>query len=146
VETLFIGGGTPTYLPPEKYFAAHTDWYSEIDGKRKHDNAQLCLTSEDMTRELIKNVLDALRKNPDAKMIDVSQNDWAGFCTCAKCKAIDDAEESHAGNARVDAQQVAEAVEKEFPTSWSNRWRISIPQAAQEHQVARQRLDSSMHD
>jgi hypothetical protein len=52
------------YLPPEKYFDEHPDWYSEIDGKRKHERAQLCLTNEEMTRELIKNVLETLRKNP----------------------------------------------------------------------------------
>lgn len=103
------------YLPPEKYFAAHPDWYSEINGKRKHEYAQLCLTNEEMTRELINNVLETLRKNRDARMIDVSQNDWHGFCTCAKCKAIDDAEESHAGTLVLMLNKVAEAVEKEFP-------------------------------
>ena len=85
------------YLPPEKYFADHPDWYSEIDGQRKHERAQLCLTNEEMIQELIKNVLKTLRDNPDATMIDVSQNDWYGFCTCEKCRALDDAEESHAG-------------------------------------------------
>ena len=103
------------YLPPEKYFDAHPDWYSEIDGKRKHKRAQLCLTNEEMTQELIKNVLETLRKNPGAKMIDVSQNDWYGFCTCKKCKAIDDAEESHAGTLVWMLNRVAAAVEKEFP-------------------------------
>ncbi|MFA6561020.1 MAG: DUF4838 domain-containing protein [Verrucomicrobiia bacterium] len=103
------------YLPPEKYFDAHPDWYSEINGKRKHEHAQLCLTNEAMTRELIKSVLETLRKNPDAKMIDVSQNDWHGCCTCAKCKAIDDAEGSHAGTLVLMLNKVAEAVEKEFP-------------------------------
>ena len=103
------------YLPPEKYFAAHPDWYSEIDGKRKHEQAQLCLTNDEMTQELIKNVLESLRKDPEAKIIDVSQNDWHGFCTCAKCKAIDDAEESHAGTLLVMLNKVAAAVEKEFP-------------------------------
>jgi hypothetical protein len=103
------------YLPPEKYFDAHPDWYSEIKGQRKHDSAQLCLTNEDMTRELIKNVLETLRKTPGAKIIDVSQNDWYGFCTCPKCKAIDDAEDSHAGTLVLMLNKVAAAVEKEFP-------------------------------
>jgi hypothetical protein len=103
------------YLPPEKYFDAHPDWYSEIDGKRKHQRAQVCLTNEEMTRELTKNVLETLRKHPDAKMIDVSQNDWHGYCTCEKCKAIDDAEESHAGTLILMLNRVAEAAEKEFP-------------------------------
>ncbi len=103
------------YLPPEKYFDAHPDWYSEIDGQRKHERAQLCLTNDEMTRELIKNVLETLRKHPDAKIIDVSQNDCRGYCTCDKCKAIDDAEESHAGTLVLMLNRVAEAVEKEFP-------------------------------
>ena len=103
------------YLPPEKYFDAHSDWYSETDGKRKHEQVQLCLTNEEMIQELIKNVLETLRKNPGVKMIDVSQNDCAGFCTCNKCKAIDDAEESHAGTLVFMLNKVAQAVEKEFP-------------------------------
>lgn len=103
------------YLPPEKYFDAHPDWYSEIKGKRTHERAQLCLTNEAMIEELTKNVLETLRKNPGAKMIDVSQNDWYGFCTCPKCKAIDGAEGSHAGTLLLMLNKVAEAVEKEFP-------------------------------
>ncbi len=103
------------YLPPDKYFDEHPDWYSEIDGKRKHDRAQLCLTNQDMTQQLITNVLQTLRKNPDAKIIDISQNDWHGFCTCDKCKAVDDAEESHAGTLVMMLNKVAEAVEREFP-------------------------------
>ena len=103
------------YLPPEKYFAAHPDWYSEIDGKRKHEQAQLCLTNEAMLQELIKNVLADLRNNPEAKIIDISQNDWYGCCTCQKCKAIDDAEGSHSGTLVFMLNKVAEAVAKEFP-------------------------------
>ena len=49
------------YLPPEKYFDAHPDWYSEINGKRKHEHAQLCLTNEAMIQELIKNLARVLR-------------------------------------------------------------------------------------
>lgn len=103
------------YLPPEKYFEAHPDWYSEVDGKRTHERAQLCLTNEEMIRELTKNVLETLRANPDAKMIDISQNDWYGFCTCEKCKAMDEAEGSHAGTLIHLLNKVGEAVEKEFP-------------------------------
>ena len=103
------------YLPPAKYFDAHPEWFSEVDGKRTHERAQLCLTNEEMIRELTKNVLETLRKNPGAKMIDISQNDWYGFCTCEKCKAMDEAEGSHAGTLIHMLNKVAEAVEKEFP-------------------------------
>jgi len=103
------------YLPPEKYFDTHPDWYAEIKGNRQHERAQLCLTNEEMTQELIRQVLETLRKNPDAKMIDVSQNDWYGYCTCAKCAAMDEAEGSHAGTLLLMLNKVAAAVEKEFP-------------------------------
>ncbi len=48
-------------LPPERYFRDHPEWYSEIDGKRKHEHAQLCLTNESMRRELVKNLKARLR-------------------------------------------------------------------------------------
>lgn len=103
------------YLPPETYFEAHPEWYSEIKGKRTHEHAQLCLTNPEMQKEFIKNFLETLCKNPDAKFIDVSQNDWYGFCECEHCRALDDAEESHAGTLVRFLNTVAEAVEKEFP-------------------------------
>ncbi len=103
------------YLPPKKYFEDHPDWYSEIDGKRTHERAQLCLTNDEMVAELTRQVLAALRKTPDAKIIDISQNDWHGCCTCEKCKAVDDAEGSHAGTLIRMLNRVAEAVEREFP-------------------------------
>ena len=37
-------------IPPEKYFAEHPEWFSEIKGKRTTEHAQLCLTNEDMRK------------------------------------------------------------------------------------------------
>ena len=102
-------------LPPEKYFADHPEWYSEINGKRTHEQAQLCLTNDEMRAELTKNVLQSLRDNPNTKMIDISQNDYYNYCECPKCKALDEAEESHAGTLLAFLNQVAADVEKEFP-------------------------------
>ena len=102
-------------IPPEKYFETHPEWYSEINGKRTHENAQLCLTNEAMRKELVKNALAELRKNPDAKFISISQNDCHNCCTCEKCRAIDEAEGSHAGTLIRFVNAVAEEIEKEFP-------------------------------
>ena len=85
-------------LPPAKYFADHPEWYSEIDGQRKHEGGQLCLTNEEMRHEFVKNLKALLRKNPHATQASVSQNDWNGNCTCAKCKAVDQEEGSPAGS------------------------------------------------
>ncbi|MDO4571360.1 MAG: DUF4838 domain-containing protein [Planctomycetia bacterium] len=103
------------YIPPNKYFERHPEWFSEIEGRRTHDRAQLCLTNEELQAEVIRNVLEALRKNPETKIVDLSQNDWYGFCTCEKCRALDEKEESHAGSLIHFVNAVAEGVEKEFP-------------------------------
>ncbi|MDR2756954.1 MAG: DUF4838 domain-containing protein [Planctomycetaceae bacterium] len=105
-------------IPPNKYFAEHPDWYSEIKGQRKHDHAQLCLTNDAMREELTKNAIESLRKNPDAKFISISQNDWYGYCECKNCTAIADEEGSQAGVLIRFVNKVAEAIEKEFPDVW----------------------------
>ncbi|MDO5553862.1 MAG: DUF4838 domain-containing protein [Planctomycetia bacterium] len=102
------------YISPDKYFEDHPEWFSENEGKRTR-HGQLCLTNEEMRAELIQNLLIDLRNSPDPKFIDLSQNDWAGFCTCEKCQAIDEEEGSQSGTLIRFVNAVAEAVEKEFP-------------------------------
>jgi hypothetical protein len=102
-------------IPPEKYFAEHPDWFSEINGKRKYEHAQLCLTNEAMRQELVKNLKQQLRNNPAATIASVSQNDWYGNCECAACKAIEQEEGSPAGLVLRFVNAVAQDIEKEFP-------------------------------
>jgi hypothetical protein len=105
-------------IPPDKYFSEHPDWYSEIKGQRKHEHAQLCLTNDAMREELTQNAIESLRKNPDAKFISISQNDWLGYCECKNCTAIADEEGSQAGVLIRFVNKVAEAIETEFPDVW----------------------------
>ena len=105
-------------IPPDKYFDAHPEWYSEINGKRIHEHAQLCLTNDEMRAELTKNAIESLRKNPNAKFISISQNDWYNPCQCEKCQAIAKAEESEAGQLILFVNKVAEDIEKVFPDVW----------------------------
>jgi len=102
-------------IPPEKYFEDHPEWFSEIDGKRIHERAQLCLTNEEMRAELIKNLRERLRNNPAATIASVSQNDWHGNCKCSKCEAIEKEEGSPAGLRLRFVNAVAEDIEDEFP-------------------------------
>jgi tetratricopeptide (TPR) repeat protein len=105
-------------LPPEKYFDKHPEWYSQIDGKRKHEYTQLCLTNEQMQAEFIKNALDSLRQHPDMDFISVSQNDCHGACQCDKCQAVVKEEGGESGPLIRFVNIVAEAIEKEFPDIW----------------------------
>jgi len=102
-------------IPPDKYFDDHPEWFSEINGKRTHDHAQLCLTNEEMHAELVKNLKERLRNNPAATIASVSQNDWHGNCQCSKCALIEKEEGSPAGLVLRFVNAVAKDVENEFP-------------------------------
>jgi len=103
------------FLPPEKYFKDHPEWYSEHGGKRVAENAQLCMTNDKMLAELAKNILVKIREQPHLGMVHVSQNDNQALCQCASCKTLDDAEGSTAASTLYGVNKVAEAIEKEFP-------------------------------
>ena len=109
VHTFFL------LIPPEKYFKDHPEWFSENNGVRNYHRAQLCLTNDEMRKELTKNAIETLRSNPQAKFISISQEDWAGYCTCDKCTQVAEEEGSQAGPVIRFVNQVAEAIEKEFP-------------------------------
>ncbi|MDH4241072.1 MAG: DUF4838 domain-containing protein [Phycisphaerae bacterium] len=101
-------------IPPQTYFKDHPEWFSEIDGKRKYEHAQLCLTNEEMRKELVKNLKARLRSNPAATIASVSQNDWHGYCQCSKCAAIDKEEGSPSGSLLHFVNAVAADIEEEF--------------------------------
>ncbi len=105
-------------LPPSEFFDSHPEYYSLINGKRTVDHAQLCLTNPDVVRIVTERVLDRIRQDPHAKLFSVSQNDWAGWCQCPNCQAIDEREGSPSGTMIHFVNQVAEAVEAEFPDVW----------------------------
>ncbi|MCU0916001.1 MAG: DUF4838 domain-containing protein [Planctomycetes bacterium] len=102
-------------IPPQKYFAEHPEWFSEIKGRRSTDHAQLCLTNEEMRKELVKNLKERLRANPAATIASVSQNDWHGNCQCKSCAAIEQEEGSPAGLMLRFVNAVAADIEPEFP-------------------------------
>ncbi|MEI7912024.1 MAG: DUF4838 domain-containing protein [Verrucomicrobiota bacterium] len=104
--------------PPDEFFATHPEYFSEIHGKRVKDPTQLCLTNPEVLKIVTERLLARIRSDPGAKLFSVSQNDCFNFCTCPACSAIDEREESHSGTMIQFVNQVAEAVEKEFPDVW----------------------------
>ncbi len=102
-------------MPPEEFFAKHPEYYSLIDGKRIHERAQLCLTNPDVLKIMTERIKKRMRESPEYLIYDVSQNDWYNSCQCDKCQAIVKKEGSESGLMVWFVNQVAEAVEKEFP-------------------------------
>lgn len=102
-------------LSPRDHFAEHPEYFSEIDGKRISEHTQLCLTNPFVLQTAIEKVKQWIKDAPEANIFSVSQNDWYNPCQCEKCKAIDDAEGSHSGTMIWFVNQVAEAIEKDYP-------------------------------
>ncbi len=102
-------------IPPDRYFTGHPEWFSEIGGQRRAENAQLCLTNEEMRGELVKNLKQRLRANPAATIASVSQNDCFGNCQCSHCTAVDNEEGGPAGALLRFVNAVAAEIEREFP-------------------------------
>jgi len=117
-------GGTENYwavhtfyplMPPAEFYANHPEYYSLIDGKRIYDHAQLCLTNPDVLKIIIERIKKRMFDSPEYLIYDVSQNDWHNPCQCDKCQAIVKKEGAESGLIIWFVNQVAEAVEKEFP-------------------------------
>lgn len=103
------------FAPPEKFFGPHPEWYSEINGLRRHQDAQLCTTNPQLREQVLGEVRMQLRANPRARIISVSQNDCYNPCTCVNCKALSDREGSQSALVLDLANYVADNIEKEFP-------------------------------
>jgi hypothetical protein len=76
-------------LPPETYFKDHPEYFSLIDGKRRTERGQLCLTNAAVLKIAIAKVESWIREHPDATIFSVSQNDWEGWCECDQCRRVE---------------------------------------------------------
>lgn len=102
-------------VPPARYFAEHPEYYSEINGKRTADRSQLCLTNPEVVDVVTANVLERLKDAPPSSIVSVSQNDWAGWCGCTRCREVGREEGGVSGPLLRFVNQVAERVEKVRP-------------------------------
>lgn len=102
-------------ISPDEYYDQHPEYFSLVDGQRLRERSQLCLTNPDVLMIVIDKVKTGLRAHPECRLISVSQNDWYNPCQCPDCQRIDAAEGSHAGSLIQFINQVAEAIEPEFP-------------------------------
>ncbi len=74
-----------------------------------------CLSSEENYQKVINNLRAALKENPDADIVSVSQNDNPNYCTCEQCTAVNAEEGSPAGLMLRFVNRVAEELEADYP-------------------------------
>jgi hypothetical protein len=94
------------YIPPEKYFHEHPEYFSELGGLRYDGPGQLCLTNPDLLDEvtrLMRGFIEQARAEAELTgeaaplLFAFSQNDWKKPCTCSACSALAAREGSESG-------------------------------------------------
>lgn len=116
-------------VPPDEYFTEHPEYFSMVQDKRTSEKSQLCCTNPDVIRICTETIRDAMKRQPDATVFSVSQNDCNNYCECSNCQALATQEDSQIAPVLQLVNRVAESVEKEFPDkiidtlaySWSQR-------------------------
>ncbi len=110
-------------LPIDEFLAKHKEYYCELNGKRTIDvgkargNVQPCLSNPDVLKIVTERVLERIRKDPDADLYAVGMNDNRNGCQCSQCNIIKEKTGGEAGILLWFVNQLAEAVEKEFPNA-----------------------------
>ena len=87
-----------SYVPQEKYFAAHPEYFALVNGTRRAGReSQLCFSNPDLPEiiydQLVKYIGQgersaAGRKIPRPMLYDISINDNWNFCRCEKCAEL----------------------------------------------------------
>ena len=105
------------FLPAGDYLESHPEYFSLRNGTRVggQSKGQLCLSSPELRREFLKNVLVELRKHPNPQFISVTQNDNLNYCQCDHCRNIDEAGGGPAASMIRFVNFIAERVEREYP-------------------------------
>ncbi|PYV41199.1 MAG: hypothetical protein DMG06_17875, partial [Acidobacteria bacterium] len=85
---LHFGGHTYfTWVPPEKYFQEHPEYFSLIGGKRVAKS--LCISNVDVAKVAAENMIDFVKSNPETDVIDLWITDADDWCECAACRKME---------------------------------------------------------
>lgn len=103
------------FVPVERLFDTHPEYFSEVGGQRLRHETQLCLSHPDVFQLVLAGVRDRLTRDPGLRIISVSQNDWGNPCQCAACRAVDAAEGGFSGSLIRFVNRIAAAIETDHP-------------------------------
>ncbi len=103
------------FVPYQKYFDSHPEYFSELDGKRVKGYTQLCLSNPEVLQLCIDGLREVMRNEPDYLIYSMEQMDSHDFCTCDECKALAEKYGGQSGVMVWFVNQVADAVKEEFP-------------------------------
>ena len=102
-------------LPIDEFFPLHPEYFSMLDGMRRRDANQLCVTNPDVRRIATARLLERIAAHPRATLFSLSQNDGPGWCQCPQCMAVAEEEGSLMGPILHFVNAVADEVAAVFP-------------------------------
>lgn len=82
----------PFFLPTEKYFEAHPEWFGLKDGRRRKHGGEwplmnFCWSNPDACAEFIRNAETFVKQWPQLKMLYMVGIDGGSVCECPNCRA-----------------------------------------------------------
>ncbi|MCX6620532.1 MAG: DUF4838 domain-containing protein, partial [Acidobacteria bacterium] len=85
-------------IPPSKYWSEHPEYFALVNGERRFERSQICLTNPDVVRISSAGVKQWMKEHPEASIFSVSSNDADNWCECENCLRVE-AEEggAHSG-------------------------------------------------
>ena len=119
-------------LPASKYFKTHPEYFA-FRKNHRIDNGQLCLSNPDVLKIVTDEVLSVIKKYPYFKVYDVSQNDNQKFCTCDKCKQLENKYGGHSGLMIWFVNKVAREVHKKYPDKYIGTFAYQYTRQAPTH-------------
>jgi len=112
------------YIPPEKYFKEHPDWFAFMEGRRTAEDNYLCLSNPELQQVFFDKLIEYIRlsfRNAERQgferpmIFDLSQSEYSGHCTCERCKAMAEKYGSEAGVLLDFINQIADKVKEKYP-------------------------------
>jgi len=83
-----------TWLPAEKYFADHPEYFALIEGKRKPQSlfeGSVCPSHPEVSRIMAEDIIKFLTQNSEIEIVDLWMNDSGDWCECDKCNTLEKA-------------------------------------------------------
>ena len=107
------------FVPYWVYFDAHPEYYALTQRSGRREPTQVCLSNPDVLQLTVEGVLNRLNEgyDPEAALniVSVSQLDNVDYCVCENCAALTEQYGGPSGALIWFINQVAEAVEPEYP-------------------------------
>ena len=107
------------FVPFWVYFDAHPEYYALTERSGQREPTQVCLSNPDVLQLTVEGVLNKLNESYDPEaalnIVSVSQLDNFDCCVCENCAALAEQYGGPSGALIWFINQVAEAVEPEYP-------------------------------